>query len=391
MTSVVIVAAKRTPIGSFLGSLSTTSSIHLGASVISDIVDNSNLSSDEICEAYIGQVLTAGLGQNTARQSILSSGLSKKTPAFTINQVCGSGLQSVILATKSILSNSAKIVIAGGQENMSLAKHVTYARKGAKMGNIELVDTMVYDGLTDIFNNYHMGITAENLAQKYNISKEEQDIFAYNSQDKTRNAINNKLFDDEIVPIDVKSRKSTHSVNIDEFPKHDATLEGIQSVRSAFIKDGTVSAANASGINDGAAMLLVMSEEEASKRNLKPLARIVSFAHSGCDPTIMGIGPVDAVKSTLKKANWTIDDLDLIEANEAFAVQSIAVNKELGWNTDIINVNGGAIALGHPIGASGARILVTLLHEMNRRNAKKALATLCVGGGMGVALAVEAV
>jgi acetyl-CoA C-acetyltransferase len=386
---VVIVGALRSPIGNLNGSLSGLPASALGASVIKALLEKTGVPGKDISEVILGQVLTARCGQNPARQASLKAGIPVETPAWIINQVCGSGLRSVALGYQAIATGSSQIVIAGGQESMSQSPHAIHMRGGVKMGNGTLEDTMIIDGLWDVFNDYHMGITAENVAKKYNISREDQDTLACTSQNKAEAAQKAGKFKEEIAPITVPNKKGDVIVDTDEFPRHGTTLASLASLRPAFNKEGTVTAGNASGINDGAAMLMLMSREQAEKRGLTPLARIASWAHAGVAPEIMGIGPIQAVQKALAHAGWTVKDLDLIEANEAFAAQAIAVNRELGWNTDNVNVNGGAIALGHPIGASGARILVTLLHEMQNRNAKKAVATLCVGGGMGVALCVE--
>ncbi len=389
--NVVIVSAGRTAIGSFGGSLSTTPAHQLGAIVIKSILERAGVKPDQADELIFGQVLTAGLGMNTARQASLEAGLPYSVPCMTINMVCGSGLRSVALAAQSILAGDSEIVVAGGQENMSLSPHVLpKSRTGQKMGDWKLVDTMINDGLWDVFNNYHMGITAENIAEKYKISREEQDQFAAESQQKCEAAQKAGKFDDEIIPVEIPQRKGDPVVfDKDEFPRAGVTAESLAGLRPAFKKDGSITAGNASGINDGAAAVLVMSESKAKKLGLEPLATIKAYSTAGVDPAIMGTGPIPASKLCLKKAGWTVDDLDLIEANEAFAAQAISVNRDVGWDTAKVNVNGGAIALGHPIGASGCRILVTLLHEMKRRNAKKGFATLCIGGGQGVALAVE--
>ncbi len=386
---VVIVSALRTAIGNFSGSLSPLTAAQLGEIVIKETLSRTGVPGAQVSEVILGQVLQAACGQNAARQAMLKAGVATTTPAMTINQVCGSGLRSVALGYQAIANGDSAIVIVGGIESMTNSPHAIFMRGGVKMGDAKLTDTMVKDGLWDAFNDYHMGVTAENVAKKYNISRAEQDEFALKSQLKAADAIKNGHFKDEIVPVTIKDKKGDKVFETDEFVRMDATMEALAKLRPAFDKEGTVTAGNASGINDGAAIIMLMSAGEASKRGLKPLARIKSWAHAGVDPAIMGTGPVDAVKNVLAKAGWNLKDLDLIESNEAFAAQSISVNKELGWDTGRINVNGGAIALGHPIGASGARILTTLLHEMNRRDAKKALATLCVGGGMGVALAVE--
>ncbi len=388
---IVIVAAKRTPIGNFNGGLASLPASKIGEFVIKSLLSQANMKGGEVSEVIIGQVLTSACGQNPARQASLGAGLPYEIPAWTVNQVCGSGLKTVMLAAQSILTGNSDIVIAGGQENMSLAPHAMFLRSGVKMGNAEMIDTMIKDGLWDIFNNYHMGITAENLANKYKISRQQQDEFSCSSQNKAEKAQKSGAFSDEIIPISIQSKKGDILVEVDEFPRHGTTLESLSKLKPAFSKDGTVTAGNASGINDGAAMVIVMKGSEAKKRGLKPLAKIVSFAQAGVDPSIMGIGPVSASNIALKKAGWTVKDLDIIEANEAFAAQAIAVNNDMCWDNDKVNINGGAIALGHPIGASGTRILVTLLYSLQKQQAKKGLATLCIGGGMGVAMCVERV
>ncbi|MFQ5563884.1 MAG: acetyl-CoA C-acetyltransferase [Parvularculaceae bacterium] len=390
MTGVAIAAAARTGVGSFNGTLATTPAAKLGEIVISAALERAGLKGGDVDETVMGHVLQAAQGQNTARQAAMGAGVPKERPAMTINQVCGSGLRAVALGMQAIRLGDASVVVAGGHENMSLAPHAAYLRAGAKMGDVSFLDTMIRDGLWDIFNDYHMGRTAENLAEKYQISREEQDAFAVASQNKAEAAKKAGKFKDEITPVVIKTRKGEIVFEEDEYIRQGATLESVSGLRPAFLRDGgTVTAANASGINDGAAAVVVMSEAEAHKRGLEPLARIASWAHCGVDPAIMGIGPVPATRAALEKAGWTLDDLDLMEANEAFAAQSLAVGKELGWDPEKVNVNGGAIAIGHPIGASGARILTTLLYEMKRAGAKKGLATLCVGGGMGVAMCVE--
>ncbi len=389
MTNVVIVAAARTAIGAFNGAFANTPAHDLGAEVLKAVIARAGIAPEEVSETILGQVLTAGQGQNPARQAHIKAGLPQAAAAWGINQVCGSGLRAVALAAQHIMLGDAEIVIAGGQENMSLAPHVAHLRAGARMGDLTLIDSMIKDGLWDAFNGYHMGQTAENVAERWQISRAEQDAFALASQQKASAAQTAGKFKEEIVPVTVKTRKGDVVVDADEYIRHDTTLDALAKLRPAFTKDGTVTAGNASGINDGAAAVLLMSEAEASRRGLEPLARIVSYATAGLDPAIMGMGPVHASRKALAKAGWTIDDLDLIEANEAFAAQACAVNKDMGWDREKVNVNGGAIALGHPIGASGARILVTLLHEMKRREAKRGLATLCIGGGMGVAMCVE--
>ncbi|MBA4756840.1 acetyl-CoA C-acetyltransferase [Sphingosinicella sp.] len=385
----VIVAAKRTPVGSFLGSFANTPAHELGRIAISAALAEAGVEPDAVSEVILGQVLTAAQGQNPARQAAMAAGIAKETPAWSVNQVCGSGLRAVALATQAIQNGDASIMIAGGQESMSLAPHAQHLRAGQKMGAIEFVDTMIKDGLWDAFNGYHMGITAENLAEKYQVNREAQDAFAVSSQNKAEAARAAGRFKDEIVPVTIKGRKGDTVVDQDEYIRAGATIEGLQGLKPAFKKDGTVTAANASGLNDGAAALVLMSADEAAKRGAKVLARVASWASAGVDPSIMGIGPVPASRRALEKAGWSVGDLDLIEANEAFAAQALCVGQELGFDPAKLNVNGGAIAIGHPIGASGARILTTLLHEMQRRDAKKGLATLCIGGGMGIALCVE--
>ncbi len=386
---VYIVYAKRTAIGSLLGSLGNTSAIKLSEFLVRDLVNKNLFDKDLISEVILGQVLTAGVGQNPARQVCINSGLSNKIPCTTINKVCGSGLQSMIFGAQGIKSSDSDIVIVGGQENMSLAHHSSYLRHGNKFGDFNLVDTLINDGLWDIFNNYHMGITAENVAKQFNITRERQDEFALNSQKKASYAQKNNKFDDEILPIQIKDKNTLIEFKNDEFIRHDSSIESISKLKPAFLKDGTVTAANSSGINDGAAILALASEEWVKKFNINPIAKIKSYASVGVDPSVMGIGPVNSIKESVKKAGWRLDDIDLIELNEAFAAQALAVIDELNMDKDIINVNGGAIALGHPIGASGARILVTLIHEMKRRKAKKGLAALCIGGGMGISCCIE--
>lgn len=388
MTDVVIVAAARTPIGSFNGALASLPAHALGKCAIQAALARAEVEPGEVSEVILGQILTAGQGQNPARQAAVNAGIPVEVPAYGVNILCGSGLKSVALAHQAIRNGDSTIVVAGGQESMSRAPHVAHLRDGAKMGAVEFLDSMLKDGLWDAFHGYHMGNTAENVAQQWQITREEQDRFAVASQNKAEAAIKAGKFKDEIVPVTVPNRKGEVVVDGDEYPRFGTTLEAVQKLRPAFAKDGTVTAGNASGINDGAAALVVMSGKEAARRGLEPLARIVSWAQAGVDPSVMGTGPIPASRRALEKAGWTVDDLDLVEANEAFAAQAIAVNRELGWDTAKVNVNGGAIALGHPIGASGARILVTLLHEMRRRDAKKGLATLCIGGGMGIALCV---
>lgn len=391
MTNVVITTACRTAVGNFGGSLAGISAADLGATVIKDIIAKSGIDGAQVDEVIMGQVLTAACGQNPARQAVINAGLPDVVPAMTINKVCGSGLKAIHLAAQAIRCGDADIMIAGGQENMSASPHaLPNSRTGQRMGPMAAVDTMINDGLWDAFNNYHMGQTAENLANKYDVSRDEQDAFAASSQQKAEAAMAAGKFDDEITPVEIPQRKGDPVVfKQDEFPRAGVTAEALGKLRPAFVKDGSVTAANASGINDGAAAVLVMSEDKAKELGLPILARIKSYANAGVDPAIMGIGPVPATQRCLEKAGWTIADLDLIEANEAFAAQALSVGKDLGWDAEKVNVNGGAISIGHPIGASGCRILVTLLHEMQRRDAKKGLATLCIGGGQGVALAVE--
>ncbi len=390
MESVVIVAAKRTAVGKFGGAFNNVSAADLGATVIRSLLESTGVSGDQIDEVILGQVLTAGVGQNPARQSVIKAGLPKEVPALTINMVCGSSLKAVMLGAQAIKSGDAEIVIAGGQESMSSSPHVLNgSRNGLRMGDGKLVDSMIVDGLWDVYNDYHMGVTAENVAKKYGISRQEQDEFACASQNKAEAAQKAGKFSDEIVPYTIKSKKGDTVVDADEYPRHGTTLDMLSGLRPAFDKEGTVTAGNASGINDGAAMVMLMSATKAKALGLKPLASIKAYASTGIDPSIMGIGPISASKRCLEIAGWGVKDLDLLEINEAFAAQAIAVNRDLAWDTTKVNVNGGAIAIGHPIGASGARVLVTLLHEMLRRDAKKGLTSLCIGGGMGVALAVE--
>lgn len=387
---IVIVDAVRTAVGNFSGSLSTLSADKLGAEVIKALLARTKIAASDVSELIMGQVLTAATGQNPARQAAIHAGLSQESTAMTINQVCGSGLRAVAEGMKSIRAGDSTIVIAGGQESMSLAPHAMQLRTGVKMGNGAMIDTMITDGLWDAFNNYHMGITAENVAQAFQITREEQDRFAANSQAKAAKALAEGKFAGQIIPITIKNKKGDVVFDKDEFIRGDSTAEVLAKLRPAFKPDGTVTAGNASGINDGAAAVLLMTRAEAEKRGLKPLAAITSWATAGVDPALMGTGPIPAARKALEKAGWKHSDLDLIEANEAFAAQAAAVNKEMGWDVNKVNVNGGAIAIGHPIGASGARILTTLLHEMNARQAKKGLATLCIGGGMGIAMCVEA-
>ncbi|MCV6593910.1 MAG: acetyl-CoA C-acetyltransferase [Silicimonas sp.] len=389
MTNVVIASAARTAVGSFSGSFANTPAHDLGATVLEALVARAGVEKSDVSETILGQVLTAGQGQNPARQAHVNAGLPVESAAWGLNQVCGSGLRAVALGAQHIALGDADIIAAGGQENMSMSPHAQALRAGQKMGDMKLIDTMIKDGLWDAFNGYHMGQTAENVAEKWQISREMQDEFALASQNKAEAAQKAGKFDDEITPFTVKTRKGDIVVDKDEYIRHGATIENMQKLRPAFTKDGSVTAANASGINDGAAGVLLMSAENAEKRGIEPLARIASYATAGLDPSIMGVGPIYASRKALDKADWSVGDLDLVEANEAFAAQACAVNKDMGWDPEIVNVNGGAIAIGHPIGASGARVLNTLLFEMKRRDAKKGLATLCIGGGMGVALCVE--
>ncbi|NBN65804.1 acetyl-CoA C-acyltransferase [Microvirga tunisiensis] len=388
-TDVVIVSATRTAVGSFNGSFANVPAHELGAAVIKAALAKAGVAAADVDELVFGQVLTAGQGQNPARQAAIAAGLPESSTAWLLNQVCGSGLRTVAIAAQQIQTGDARVVIAGGQENMSLSPHCAPMRSGYKMGDYKMIDTMIKDGLWDAFNGYHMGQTAENVALKWQISRDEQDAFALASQNKAEAAQKAGRFKDEITPVTVADRKGDKVIEDDEYIRHGATLDSMAKLRPAFTKDGTVTAGNASGINDGAAALVVMSAAEAARRGLTPLARIASWATAGVDPSVMGSGPIPASRKALEKAGWSVSDLDLVEANEAFAAQACAVNKDMGWNPDIVNVNGGAIAIGHPIGASGARILVTLLHEMGRRDAKKGLATLCIGGGMGVAMCLE--
>ena len=389
MTNVVIVSAARTAVGSFNGAFANTPAHDLGAAVIKAVVARAGIDAAEVSETILGQVLTAGQGQNPARQAHINAGLPAESSAWSINQVCGSGLRAVALGAQHIQLGDSAIVVAGGQESMSLSPHVAHLRAGQKMGDMKFIDSMIKDGLWDAFNGYHMGQTAENVASQWQISREMQDTFAVASQNKAEAAQKAGKFVDEIVPFVISTRKGDVTVNADEYIRHGATMEAMAKLKPAFTKDGTVTAANASGLNDGAAMVLLMSADEAAKRGLTPLARIASYATAGLDPSIMGVGPIHASRKALLKAGWNAADLDLVEANEAFAAQACAVNKDMGWNPELVNVNGGAIAIGHPIGASGARILNTLIFEMGRRDAKKGLATLCIGGGMGVAMCIE--
>lgn len=389
MDDIVIVAAARTPVGSFNGAFGTVPAHVLGTSAIQAVLARAGLTGGDVDEVILGQVLTTNQGQNPARQAARAAGVPDEATAFGINQVCGSGLRAVALAAQQIRTGESSIVVAGGQESMSQSQHGAYLRAGAKMGDMQLVDTMIKDGLWDAFFGYHMGNTAENVARAYQITREEQDEFALASQQKASAAQKAGRFRDEIAAVTVKGRRGDTVVSDDEYIRHDSSMEGMTKLRPAFTKDGTVTAGNASGINDGASALVVMSGAEAAKRGLTPLARIASFATAGVDPSVMGTGPIPSSRKALQRAGWSVGDLDLIEANEAFAAQACAVNKDMGWDTSKVNVNGGAIAIGHPIGASGARVLITLLHEMQKRDSKKGLATLCIGGGMGVAMCLE--
>ncbi len=388
-STIVIASAARTPVGSFNGALSSLPAHELGKVAIKAAIERAGIEPGDVSEVILGQILAAGAGQNPARQASIAAGIPVDSPAWGMNQLCGSGLRAVALAAQQIQLGSSSIVVAGGQESMSQAPHCAHLRDGTKMGDVKFIDTMIKDGLWDAFNGYHMGTTAENVARQWQITREEQDQFALASQNKAEAAQKAGKFKDEITPVVIKTRKGETVVSEDEYIRHGATYDSIAKLRPAFDKDGTVTAGNASGINDGAAAVVLMTLEEAKKRGITPLARIVSWAHAGVDPSIMGTGPIPASKKALEKAGWTVADLDLIEANEAFAAQACAVNKGLGWDTEKVNVNGGAIAIGHPIGASGARVLNTLLFEMKRRDAKKGLATLCIGGGMGIAMCVE--
>ena len=389
MTNVVIASAARTAVGSFLGSFANTPAHDLGRAVIEAVVARAGIDKADVSETILGQVLTAAQGQNPARQAHINAGLPKEAAAWSINQVCGSGLRAVALGAQHIMLGDAAIVVAGGQENMSMSPHAAMLRQGQKMGDMSYIDTMIRDGLWDAFNGYHMGQTAENVAQQWQISRDMQDEFAVASQNKAEAAQKAGKFADEITPFTISTRKGDIVVDADEYIRHGATVDAMGKLRPAFTKDGSVTAGNASGLNDGAAATLLMSADEAERRGIEPLARIASYATTGLDPTIMGVGPIYASRKALEKAGWTVDDLDLVEANEAFAAQACAVNKDMGWDPAIVNVNGGAIAIGHPIGASGARVLNTLLFEMQRRGAKRGLATLCIGGGMGVAMCIE--
>ena len=386
---IVIVGAARTAVGSFNGVFSSLPAHDLGSIAIKAVLERAKLDPKQVNEVIIGQILVAGQGQNPARQASINAGIPVEAPAWGINQLCGSGLRTVALGAQQLVEGNANVVLAGGQESMTLAPHFAYLRTGMKMGHLELTDSMLYDGLQDVFGKYHMGMTAENVAEKYQITKQMQDEFATASQNKAEAAQKSGRFKDEIVPVTIKDRKGDKIVDTDEFPRHGVTVDQLAKIRPAFKKDGTVTAGNASGINDGAALVALMRRSDAEKGGHPILARIVAWAHAGVDPAIMGTGPIPATRAVLKKAGWKIEDLDLIEANEAFAAQACAVNKDLGWDLSKVNVNGGAIALGHPIGASGTRILTTLLYEMAKRNAKKGLATLCIGGGMGIAMCVE--
>ena len=386
---IVIVSAARTPVGAFNGAFANLPAHELGKTAIKAALDRAGVESARVSEVIMGQILTAGQGQNPARQASISAGIPVESPAWGVNQLCGSGLRAVALGYQAIANGDSDIVVAGGQESMSMAPHCQHLRNGVKMGSFEMVDTMIKDGLWDAFNGYHMGTTAENVAKQFQITRAQQDEFAVKSQNKAEAAMKAGKFKDEIVPVTIKGRKGDTVVDTDEYPKAGVTLDSISKLRPAFDKEGTVTAASASGINDGAAAVVLMKASEAAKLGKTPLARIVSWAQAGVDPAIMGTGPIPASRAALKKAGWNHQDLDLVEANEAFAAQACAVNKDLGWDTGKVNVNGGAIAIGHPIGASGARVLVTLLHEMQKRDAKKGLATLCIGGGMGIAMCVE--
>ncbi|MBL8586963.1 MAG: acetyl-CoA C-acetyltransferase [Methylobacteriaceae bacterium] len=389
MSDIVIVSAARTPVGSFSGALSTLTAHELGAIAIKAALDRAKVAPGDVDEVIMGQILATGQGQNPARQAAMKAGVPQEKTAWGLNQLCGSGLRAVALGMQQIANGDARVIVAGGQESMSQSQHAAYMRGGTKMGELKVLDTMLRDGLLDAFQGYHMGVTAENVAAKWQISRDEQDKFAVASQNKAEAAQKSGKFKDEIVPVTIQTKKGDVVVDQDEYIRPGTTLDAVGKLKPAFNKEGTVTAGNASGINDGAAAVVLMSADEAKKRGLKPLATIKAWATSGVDPAIMGTGPIPASRKALEKAGWKVGDLDLVEANEAFAAQAIAVNKDMGWNTDKVNVNGGAIAIGHPIGASGARVLVTLLHEMQRRDAKKGLATLCIGGGMGIAMCVE--
>jgi acetyl-CoA C-acetyltransferase len=389
MSDIVIVSAARTPVGSFNGSFSNITAADLGSIVIKEVLNRAKIRGEDVSEVIMGQVLTASCGQNPARQASIKAGVPQEITAFTINQVCGSGLRSVALGLQSIINNEAEIIVAGGQENMTQAPHCFHLRQAGIMGDTEMIDSMIKDGIWDIFNGYHMGVTAENVAEKWQITRDEQDEMALNSQHKAEEAQKNGKFQKEIVSVSVQLKTGTVVVRDDEYPRHGCTLENLKNLKPAFKKDGTVTAGNASGINDGAAAVVLMKLDKAEKLGIKPIAKIASWATAGVDPAVMGSGPIPASKKALDKAKWKPSDLDLIEANEAFAAQACAVNKEMGWDPEKVNVNGGSIAIGHPIGASGTRILNTLLHEMEKRESKKGLATLCIGGGMGIAMCVE--
>jgi len=388
--SIVVAGAARTPVGSFNGAFANVPAHELGAVAVKEALVRSKVEAAEVDEVILGQILTAAQGQNPARQAAMAAGIPQEATAWGLNQLCGSGLRAIAIGMQQITSGDAKIIVAGGQESMSMAPHAQYLRAGVKMGDLKLVDTMIKDGLTDAFHGYHMGITAENVARKWQLTREDQDRFAVASQNKAEAAQNAGRFKDEIVPVTIKGRKGDTIVDQDEYIRAGTTMETVAKLKPAFDKEGTVTAANASGINDGAAAVVLMTEEEAARRGLTPLVRIVSWATAGVDPAIMGTGPIPASRKALEKAGWSVGDLDLVEANEAFAAQACAVNKDMGWNPDIVNVNGGAIAIGHPVGASGARVFNTLVYELRRRGGKKGLATLCIGGGMGVAMCVEA-
>ena len=389
MSDIVIVSAARTPVGSFNGSFSNITAADLGSIVIKEVLNRAKIRGEDVSEVIMGQVLTASCGQNPARQASIKAGVPQEITAFTINQVCGSGLRSVALGLQSIINNEAEIIVAGGQENMTQAPHCFHLRQAGIMGDTEMIDSMIKDGIWDIFNGYHMGVTAENVAEKWQITRDEQDEMALNSQHKAEEAQKNGKFQKEIVSVSVQLKTGTVVVRDDEYPRHGCTLENLKNLKPAFKKDGTVTAGNAAGINDGAAAVVLMKLDKAEKLGIKPIAKIASWATAGVDPAVMGSGPIPASKKALDKAKWKPSDLDLIEANEAFAAQACAVNKEMGWDPEKVNVNGGSIAIGHPIGASGTRILNTLLHEMEKRESKKGLATLCIGGGMGIAMCVE--
>ncbi|MGC4026090.1 MAG: acetyl-CoA C-acetyltransferase [Mesorhizobium sp.] len=388
-SSIVVASAARTPVGSFNGAFANTPAHELGAIAIKGVLERAGVDPKEVDEVIFGQILTAGQGQNPARQAAIKAGIPNEATAWGLNQLCGSGLRTIAIGMQQIATGDAKIIVAGGQESMSMAPHCQHLRNGIKMGDFKMIDTMIKDGLTDAFYGYHMGNTAENVARQWQLTRDEQDAFAVASQNKAEAAQKAGRFKDEIVPVTVKGRKEDVIVDADEYIRHGATIEAMAKLRPAFDKEGTVTAGNASGINDGAAAALLMTEEEAARRGITPLVRIVSWATAGVDPQIMGTGPIPASRRALEKAGWKVDDLDLVEANEAFAAQACAVNKDMGWNTDIVNVNGGAIAIGHPVGASGARVFNTLVYEMGRRGAKRGLATLCIGGGMGIAMCVE--